>query len=216
MAGQTSGARAVTAVRDILDWHRRTVLALLAGVAVLAGLSALAPHHGREVRVWVAARDLSGGAPLRAEDVALRALPAALAPRAALTTRSHLLGRLLAAPVRRGEPLTDVRLLAPSLLAALPEPGLVAVPVRVADGPAAASVVHPGALVDVIASTADSDGTPSAAVAVVTAVTVVAVPPPDPADGGEAGLVVVAASPGQADALAAAAGRRLSVVLRQQ
>jgi pilus assembly protein CpaB len=215
VAGQTSAARAATAVREVFGWHRRTVLALLAGVAVLAGLSAVAPHHGREVRVWVAARDLSGGTPLRVQDVVLRALPAALAPRAALTTRSHVLGRLLAAPVRRGEPLTDVRLLAPSLLAALPEPGLVAVPVRVADGPAAASVVHPGALVDVLASTADSEGDPSSAVTVVASVLVVAVPPPEPSDGGEAGLVVVAASPAQANALAAASGRRLSVVLRQ-
>ena len=53
-------------------------------------------------------------------------------PAGALRDVTALLGRVLAAPVRRGEPITDVRLVGPSLLGATTA-GLVAVPVRIAD-----------------------------------------------------------------------------------
>src|SRR5437764_14474727 len=138
-------------VRRTIDWHRRPITAALAGVAVLAGLSAVSPKAPQARPVWTAAHDLRGGAPLRAGDVVLRRIPLALVPAGALAAGSTVVGRLLAAPVRRGEPLTDVRLLGPSLLAALGRPGQVAVPVRLADGAAAAALARPGEVVDVLA-----------------------------------------------------------------
>lgn len=200
--------------RQALQWHRRLVAAVLAGVAVVAALTVLAPHQAGSRQVWAAARDLSGGAPLHAGDVVLLRLPTSAVPAGALVAGATVVGRFLAAPVRRGEPLTDVRLLGPSLLAALPRHGLVAVPVRVADGAAAAAVTRPGDVVDVLA-TGDltGDATSAEPEVVAAGVTVLAVPVHDGGD--DAGLVVVAVTPDQAAAIASAADtRRLSLVLR--
>jgi pilus assembly protein CpaB len=203
-------------VRRAVEWHRSLISALLVGVAAVCALTAVTPRHTPTRPVWTAARDLSGGGPLRADDIVLRRLPLPLVPAGALGAGARVVGRMLAAPMRRGEPLTDVRLLAPPLLAALDRPGLVAVPVRVADGAAAAALTHPGDVVDVLA-TADLDGASANAPAVVAAaVTVLSVPGRDATGEGDAGLVVVAVTPEQAAALAtAAAGSRLSLVLRR-
>jgi len=195
--------------------RRRLLAAGLAGLAVLAALQALRPPAPPTTAVWAAARDLSGGLPITAGDLRRVALPRADVPAGAIPAATSVAGRLLAAPVRRGEPLTDVRLLGPSLLAALPRPGLVAVPVRVVDGPAAAALVHPGDVVDVLAVTGDSGGP---ATTVARGVDVVAVPARAEADAGAdgGGLVIVAATPGQAAALARSAGQtRLSLALER-
>src|SRR3954466_6141092 len=119
---------------------RRVLAALGAAVAVLAAVKAVTPHPPRTVAVWAAARDLSGGSPLSTADVRAVALPVRSVPAGVLPAGAPIAGRLLAAPMRRGEPITDVRLLGPSLLTSLPDPGLVAVPVRVTDGSAAAAL----------------------------------------------------------------------------
>ena len=203
------------AVRRTIDWHRRTIAAVLAGVAVLASLSALAPKHPPTRAVWAAAHDLSGGSPLRPTDVVLTRLPQAVVPAGALESGSTVVGRLLAAPVRRGEPLTDVRLLGPSLLAALGRPGQVAVPVRLADGAAAAAIARPGEVVDVLAvGSLDDSASSGDPTVIAAAVTVLAVPGRDGSS--DAGLVVVAVTPAAAADLAVAATRsRLSLVLRR-
>ena len=203
-------------VRRTVDWHRRPITAALAGLAVLAGLSALSPKPVPTRSVWTAAHDLRGGAPLHAGDVVLRHVPLALVPGGALAAGSTVVGRLLAAPVRRGEPLTDVRLLEPSLLAALGRADDVAVPVRVADGAAAAALAHPGDIVDVLATGGLDDAAASTPDTIASGITVLSVPGRDAASGSDAGLVVVAVTPEQAAALASAAARsRLSLVLRR-
>src|SRR3954471_15343806 len=208
-------AELLQTARHTLDWHRRTIAAVLAGLALLASLSALAPDRPPSRMVWTAAHDLGGGAPLRGADVVLARLPLTAVPAGALQAGSTVVGRLLAAPVRRGEPLTDVRLLGPSLLAALGRPGQVAVPVRLADGAAAAALARPGEVVDVLAvGSLDDASTAQAPTVVAAAVIVLAVPGRDGTS--DAGLVVVAVSPEQAAALASAATRsRLSLVLRR-
>ena len=218
---RTDLAELLHSARRTFDWHRRTVAAVLAGIGVLASLSVLAPKRPATQPVWVAARDLTGGAPLRATDVELAREPVALIPAGALRSGSTVVGRLLAAPMRRGEPLTDVRLLGPSLLDALGRPGQVAVPLRLADGAAAAALARPGEVVDVLAVGALDDAGGVAPTAVVaSAVTVLAVPGRDSAAGydgsQDAGLVVVAVTPLQAATLASAATHsRLSLVLRR-
>lgn len=207
-------ARLARRVRDTIDWHRRAVAAVLVGVGVLAGLSALRPHAPATIAVWTAARDLSGGSPLHPDDVVVRRLAVADVPSQALTAGTHVVGRLLAAPMRKGEPFTDVRLLEPSLLAAMDRRGLVAVPVRVADGAAAAALARSGDVVDVLGASVAADGSDSGATVVAAGVTVLAVPQRDSGTSEDAGLVVVAVSPVQATVLAAAADERLSIVLR--
>jgi len=119
---------------------------------------------------------------------------------------------VLAGPVRRGEPLTDVRLVGPSLLASVP--GAVAVPVRLADSGAAA-LLRQGDRIDVLASPGSTaPGAPQpAGVARVVAANVLVLAVPGAGGLGSAGpglegtLVVVACAPYVARVLAATAER---------
>jgi Flp pilus assembly protein CpaB len=208
-------------VRELVDraissvgGPRRLMSAVLVAVAVVAALHVVRPAPPAESTVWVAAHDLAGGAPLGRADVRPVRVPVALVPAGALRTAGDVVGRLLAAPVRRGEPLTDDRMLGDSLLASMPDPGLVAVPVRVADGQAAVALVHPGDVVDVLAATDPGAGAADS-VTVARGVQVLSVPGRDPAAGDGAGLVVVAVDRAQAAALArASVSSRLSLALR--
>jgi Flp pilus assembly protein CpaB len=202
------------ALTDSFHRNRRLVAALLAATAVILAVNAVRPGRAATVGVWVAAHDLGGGEPLRRSDLALEALPRSAVPAGALTTRTSPVGVMLGAPVRRGEPLTDVRVLSPYLLAAAASPRDLAVPVRVTDGPAALSLVRPGELVAVIAAGDTGVGSVAPAHTVVAALRVLAVPQ-HPTDEGLA-LVVVAATPRQATMLASIpASDRISIALRR-
>jgi Flp pilus assembly protein CpaB len=204
--------------------HRRLVASVLAGLAVLTALSVVRPAPPPAVTVLTAAHDLPAGAVLVPADLARAAVPVALVPSGALRPGAAVVGRVVAGAVRRGEPLTDVRLLGPSLLASV-SPGSVAVPVRFAD-PAAVALLRPGDRIDVLAAPEPSvAGPPGAASVVATGVLVLAVgardsPPdaalsPSGAGGDDGGVVVVACTPEVARALAAAAvGGHLSPALR--
>lgn len=198
-------------VRARVAGHRRLLAAASAAGAVGFGLLALRPTPPPTVRVLAAARDLPGGATLRSRDLRVVALPAAAVPEGAL--RSGAAGRELTGPMRRGEPLTDARLLGGSLLDGL-APGVVATPVRIADA-GAARLLRPGDRVDVL-SVAESpfeDAAPMTtgrARAIVSSVSVIAVPRQPAGDQGA--LVVLATGREQALALAGA-GNRLSVTI---
>jgi Flp pilus assembly protein CpaB len=205
-----------SALREIaraISWHRRLLAAALTAAAVAAALTALAPRPTATVRVVAAGRDLPGGHLVAAADLLVIALPRAVVPSGVLTAAGSAVGRLVAGPVRRGEPLTDVRLLGPSLLAAVGRPGLVAVPVRVADGGAAA-LVHAGEVVDVLSASDPGAAVPGGLVARQVIVLTVRLPAAEAADSGA--LVVVAADEAQATALAHAAGSRLTVAVRDR
>lgn len=202
-------------VRRFVAARRRPVVAGLVGLAVVCGLTTLRPAPVASRRVWVAARDLSGGDPLTAADLLAESLPRADLPAGVFAASDRLLGRLLAAPVRRGEPLTDVRLLSPSLLAARGRPGDVAVPVHVADAAATLALVHAGDVVDVIAATGDASGDAPRASTLARGLTVLAAPSTRDPTGEGGGVLIVAAPAGTAATLAAASGARLSVAVER-
>lgn len=183
--------------------HRALLAAGLAAASVAAGLSAVVPTPPPTVAVLSAARDLAAGTVLTPEDLARAELPRALVPAGALVDVTAVAGRLVAGPVRRGEPLTDVRLLGAGLL---PPGSDVAVPVRLAE-PATGALVRAGDTVDVLSAAE------AGASVVATRLAVLSVP--DLGDAaGEGALVVVAASRSAAARLAAAAVTgRLSVVV---
>lgn len=203
------------APRDLqraLARHRVLLAAGLAAAAVAAGLTAVVPAQEPGVPVLRAARDLAAGAALTADDLVTSSVPRALVPAGALTEAVGVVGRLVAGPVRRGETLTDVRLLGAGLLGTGAAGGAaeVAVPVRVAE-PLTAAFVQAGDRVDVLA--ASPEGGPAASV-VATGLRVLSVPAvgDDPTEGA---LLVVAASRSTAARLAAAAvtGRLSLMVL---
>ncbi|HVF19784.1 MAG TPA: Flp pilus assembly protein CpaB [Mycobacteriales bacterium] len=204
-------------VRRAVGTHRRLLAAGCAALAVASAVDAVAPRPAPVVRVLAAARDLAAGTELTAQDLTAVDLPASVVPDGVLLPGAAVLGRAVGGPVRRGEPLTDARLLGASLLAGLGGDGdVVAVPVRLAD-PDSVRLVRAGDRVDVLAAALETtDGQPPAVAVVATGALVLAVPAAAAgsiADDGS--LLVVAVSPETARALArAATSARLSVALR--
>ena len=139
--------------------RRRSLAALCAAVAVLAGLQAASPAAPERALVLTAAHDIGAGVVLRAGD--LRRTPYApdTVPSGALREESAAVGRTTTGPVRAGEPMTDARLVTASLLDGYP--GLSAVPVRVGD-PGSVRLLRVGDRVDVLA--ADPQGEEQAVV----------------------------------------------------
>lgn len=188
--------------------HRALLAAGLAAAAVATALPALAPRSPVAVSVLAAARELAPGVPLTSADLQRLDLPAAAVPAGALTAADQAVGQLVSGPVRRGEALTDVRLVGAGLVPRTG--GLVAAPVRLADA-AEAALLHTGDRVDVLATPTTATG-PPVAVAVARGVQVLAVPGPGAT--GDGALVVVAADPAVAARLAGApVSSRLSVTV---
>jgi len=115
-------------VRRAVLRRRRLLAALLTAVAVAAGLHAVAAPPPATVSVVVAARDLPAGAELGPDDLVTAAFAPDSTPDDVVADPA---GRTLAAPLRRGEPVTDVRLVGPQLTEGLPD--LTATPVRLPD-----------------------------------------------------------------------------------
>ncbi|MFT4289513.1 SAF domain-containing protein [Nocardioides sp.] len=161
-------SRVLLRIRRRLLSHRRVLAALLTGLAVLAALRALSPGAPASVELTVAARDLPAGVTLGAGDLTTVSVPASLVPDGATAEPA---GETLAAPLRRGEPVTDARLVGAALAA---EPGQVAVPVRLPDAEMAA-LLDPGDRIDLLAVDPSANG-PAGAAQVATGVLVLAVP----------------------------------------
>ena len=182
---------------------RRIAATLLAVAALVLALRPV-PEAARvpETRlVVVAARDLPPGTLLTSTDLAVARYPPALVAQGVAGSPSDLLGRVLASPLRVGEPLTDVRLVGAGLTGTLP-PGEVAAPVRLADL-AVASLVRAGDRVDVLATAPDD---PEAVVIAERALVLVA--SPEVSGSGDAaptaGLLLLAVDGATAARLAAA------------
>jgi len=204
--------------------HRRIVAAGCVAFAAAVGLSNLTPAKPATVRVVAAARDLTAGAIVQPDDVRWVALPVAAEPAGAFTAMPDVVGHAAAGAIRSGEAITDVRLDGGSAAyapLAPPGDGLVATPVRLADGQAAA-LLRVGEHVDVLAAT-PSSGATSAVAATVVADDVQVIAMPAAVNGGNANLdaaasdgalVVLATTPDQAKALAQAElNARLSAVV---
>lgn len=188
--------------------RRRLLAAVLSAVAVAAGVQAATADPPATVGVLVAAHDLPAGTPLGDRDLRTAEFAPGSVPGGVVAAP---VGRTLAAPLRAGEPVTDVRLVGPAITDGYP--GLVAVPVRLPDAGVAA-LLAVGDEIDLVA--VDPQGADVEVVA--TEVPVLALP----ADDGEAGivaagglggrLVVVGADPADATRIADASVRTFLTV----
>jgi Flp pilus assembly protein CpaB len=209
----TAGAR-LRDLRRAVSAHRRLLAAGLVALGAACTIGALSPHPPPTVTVITAAHDLAGGVSVDARDVTVAHLPAAAVPSGAFSAADDVVGRLLAAPVRAGEVVTDVRLLGAGLLAGYGA-GTVAVPIHVGDA-AITGLLRVGDHVDVLATSQPPDGSAPVTEIVARGVPVIALPDangelPAYADGG---LLVVAATPAAALQLTnAGASGRLSIVV---
>ena len=170
-------------VRRSVLRRRRLLAALCVLVGVWAGLRATAAPAPPRVPVTVAAHDLGAGTVLRADDLTTLEFAPGTVP------SGHIrdpVGRQLAGPVRRGQPITDTAVLGPSLVRDRPD--LVALPVRLPDT-AMADLLRVGDAIDLVA--ADPQGGPATTVARGALVLALPPPPADAAADGLPGRVVV-------------------------
>jgi Flp pilus assembly protein CpaB len=197
------------------DWSR-TLLArriAAAGLVVLAGVAALRPDpDGERAPVVVAAHDLSPGAALGADDLQLEKRLIPTIPDGAQSEIDTVVGSTLAGPARRGEVLTDVRLLGHRLAESAAGPGARIVPVHPVDS-ALTDLVRPGDVVDVVAASQTSP--PSAARVIATDAIVVLVSAKQKAQAAANDRVVLVALPtASANAVAGAAlGQTVTLTL---
>jgi pilus assembly protein CpaB len=191
-----------------LSRNRRLAIALLLCVAAGITVHQLTPPPADTVTALAAARDLPAGTALAGADLVATPIPQRLMTAGAVADRSQATGKQLAAPMRKGQLLTDAQLLGPGLLAGTP-PGSAAVPLRMAD-PSSIQLVSPGQLVNVVLTGANGYDQQSPSEVLASSVAVLWTS----GQGGQTGqwlgtgetegLIVVAASPDQAARLAGA------------
>ena len=136
------------------DWSRTVLARRIAagGLVLLAAVAAVRPDPAdARARVVVAARDLGPGAELTADDVRLETCLAPTIPDGSQSDVSAVVGSTLAGPARRGEVITDVRMLGRRLAESTEGPDARIVPVHPADS-ALIDLVRPGDVVDVVAA----------------------------------------------------------------
>lgn len=197
----------VTALR----WHRRTLAALAAGLAVLGTLTVMRPAPPETTPVVVAAHDLSPGTRLAAGDLRVIELPPAALPAGAPTSTADLIGRVLVVAL----PSQAVVLPGTTLGARQVKAGEVLVPFRLAD-PAVATLLRVGDQVNIVAQSTDGQARTIATGARVSALMTDSTEAGPLGGGGssEPGIIVVATDPAAAERVAAASSSEgLSVTL---
>jgi Flp pilus assembly protein CpaB len=190
------------------DWSRTLAARRIAAGAlvILAAVIALrSDPQGDRTEIVVAARDLSSGVELTADDVRLETRTAATVPDGAQADVGAIIGTTLAGPARRGEVLTDVRVLGPRLAESVAGPDARIVPLPLSDS-ALLDLVRPGDVVDVLAASPESSGTDARPQLVATnAVVVLVSDKPKGAGSGSDRVVLVAVAAHTANDVAGAA-----------
>jgi Flp pilus assembly protein CpaB len=173
------------------------------GLVLLSAIAAMRPDPGdRRFDVVVAAHDLSPGLALSAADLALEKRSATTVPDGAQTAIDAIVGSTLAGPTRRGEVLTDARVLGSRLAGLTAGPDARVVPLHLADA-AVLDLIRPGDVVDVMGA-AETGGDAKPALAAADALVVLVSPKQKAAGAGDDRVVLVALPAAAAHSLAAA------------
>jgi Flp pilus assembly protein CpaB len=181
------------------DWTRTVAArrAAAGGLVVLAAVAAVRSNpDGDRAEVVVATHDLTPGAALTPDDIHLEKRSTTTLPDGAQADLAAVIGSTLAGPTRRGEVLTDVRLLGTRLAESTAGPGARIVPLHLADG-ALIDLVRIGDVVDVLAapSTEAHPGTPATSKVVATDAVVVLVSAKQKVQAADGDRVVLVALP---------------------
>lgn len=191
--------------------RRRLLAAVAAGIAVFVAVSGAASPPAPTVPVWTAARDLPAGTTLTVDDLRQAGFAPGSVPAHTLRSPRTVLGRTLAGPVGRGQPLSTLDVVRPGM--ARHYPGRVAVPVRITD-PAVVGMLRVGDRVSLVAADPADPGAGSDTLATDAAVAALPAPVADTAATGLPGrLVVVAVAPEEADPVATASATMFVTVV---
>lgn len=175
-----------------------------AALVVLAGVAAIrSDPDGDRTAAVVAARDLAPGITVTPDDVLVENRLATTLPDGSQADLGGVVGATLAGPVRRGEVLTDVRLLGSRLAKAAAGPDARIVPLHLADN-AVVELVRTGDVVDILAA-ADSGSDAVPRVVASDAVVVLVSAKPKSATAANDRVVLVALPAHAANAVAGAA-----------
>jgi pilus assembly protein CpaB len=147
LANDSDKAR-VNSALAFFSIKRRMIASVLAVLGVLLLVGATRGSASASVKTLVATHEIVSGAVIADKDVALRDLPIHLVADGSFHALSDAIGQIAVGAIRRGEVITDARVVAPSLLS---ETGLVAIAITLNDS-ANAQLVHAGDHVDVLAS----------------------------------------------------------------
>jgi Flp pilus assembly protein CpaB len=189
------------------DWsHTIAARRIAAGaLVILAAVVALrSDPQGDRTEIVVATRDLPSGVELTAGDVRLENRMATTVPDGAQLDVDAVVGATLAGPARRGEVLTDVRVLGPRLAESVAGPDARIVPLPLADS-ALLDLVRPGDVVDVLAAGSDAGADARPQLVATNAVVVLVSEKPKGAGNGSDRVVLVAVGAHAANEVAAAA-----------
>jgi Flp pilus assembly protein CpaB len=191
-----------------LNRNRRLAVAFLLCAAAGIAVQQLTPAPAHTVIAMASARDLPAGATLSGNEVVAVRVPPGMIPAGAFSDAAAIQGKQLAAPLRKGQLISDTQLLGPGLLAGT-APGSAAVPLRMAD-PSSIQLVAPGQLVNIVMTNGTDYGHAAESEVLAAAVPVLWTS----GQGGQTGqwlgtgetegLMVVAADPDQARRLAGA------------
>jgi len=193
--GESLNPSALSRIIDGLrpDWSRTVVARRVAAGAlvILAAVAALRPDpDDQRVHVVVATRDLAPGVELSAADISLETRTATTVPDGTQSDLAAVVGATLAGPARRGEALTDVRLVGPRLAESAAGPNARLVPLHL-DDTALLDLIRAGDVVDVLAAGADAGMGVDAVPQVVATDAVVVLVSEKPAGAGNGGDRVV-------------------------
>lgn len=133
-----------------------------AGLVVLAAVIAIRAEPGGEhAPAAIAVHDLPPGTAITADDIRVENRLASTLPDGSQSDPAAFVGATPAGPIRRGEIITDVRLLGPRLAQAAAGPDARLVPLHVTDK-ALPDLLRPGDVVDIVAAPASTPTPPRA------------------------------------------------------
>lgn len=189
--------------------HRRLLGALLAALAVWMVVHSTTAPPPPTTQLWTAERDLPSGTVLARGDLERVGFAPGSEPDGALVSIDAVLGRTLATPLARGEPVTDAHLSGSGRLSGYP--GREAVAVRIPDADVVA-LLTPGQRVALVATDPQGAQTPER---IVDDAAVISVPksPATQSATLTGRLVILAVPAAQVDDLAAAATSRFLTVV---
>ena len=195
-------------VRRFLLRRRRLLAALLCCAAAGTAVQALLPPDSGKLALVVSAADLPAGTVLTSRDLRTVSDPSTAVPPEAFAAPAQAAGRRLATPLKQGSPVLETSLVGTGLLTGAP-PGSVAVAVRPSD-PAMVRLLAPGQLVDVILAGSDGQPVPDGPALLASGAPILWTAADGASDWPGSpetdAMVVLAAAPDQAAALAAASG----------